>query len=204
VAIRREEQDDPGFPSVGENVITVVFSTCHQCKNAMLTMSVVNQVSCTDFHSAEDFSVSQHRRKLKGGAYRELDLGRGLGWPGNHEGDKPDRTKNVPQLNPIIPLNSAVMEAYWLIFSSPFGAIKLNENIESDRHSLETSSDILSLDTCEMIMTPLKGQILRGLRTRDDNRKIVAGRLRIPESFGFRRHLLLHACVSTKYDHARA
>ena len=54
------------------------------------------------------------------------------------------------------------MEGYWLIFSSPFGAIKLNENIESDRHSLETSSDILNSDTCEMIVTRLKGQILRG------------------------------------------
>ena len=91
------------------------------------------------------------------------------------------------------------MEAYWLVFSSPFGSIKLNENIESDRHSLETSSDILSSDTCKMIVTRLKGQILR--RTRDDNRKIVAGKLRMPEYFGLRRHLLLHACVSTKCGH---
>jgi hypothetical protein len=54
-------------------------------------MSVVNEVSCTNFHSAEDFSVSQHRGKLKGCTYRKLDLGRGLGWPGNHEGDEQNR-----------------------------------------------------------------------------------------------------------------
>jgi hypothetical protein len=91
-----------------------------------------------------------------------LDLGGRLGWPENHEDDKPDRIENFPQLNPIIPFNNAVMEAYWLILSSPFGTIKLNENIESDRHSLETSNDILSSDTCEMIVTLLKGEIYEG------------------------------------------
>ena len=53
------------------------------------------------------------------------------------------------------------MKVYWLIFSSASDAVRLNENIESDRHSLETDSDILSPDTCEMIITLLKSQIYR-------------------------------------------
>jgi hypothetical protein len=128
----------------------------------MFTMSIIKQISYTDIRSTEDFSVSQHRGKLKGGTYRELDLGRGLGWPGNHKGDKPNRMENISQLNRIIPLNNAVMEAYWLVFSSPFRAIKLNENKKSDRHSLETSSDILSSDTCRIIVTLLRGQAYGG------------------------------------------
>ena len=86
-----------------------------------------------------------------------MNLSRGVGWPGNHECEKPDRIENVSQLNPIIPFNKAVMEAYWLILSSAFDSIKLNENIESDRHSLETSNDILSSEACEIIVTLLKG-----------------------------------------------
>ena len=54
------------------------------------------------------------------------------------------------------------MEAYWFILSSAFDAIKLNENIESDRQSLETSNDILSSDACEMIVTLRKRQIYGG------------------------------------------
>jgi len=66
------------------------------------------------------------------------------------------------------------MEACWLILSSAFGAIELNNNIESDRHSPETSNDILSSDTWEMIATPLKDKIT-GVRTRYDDLKAVSG-----------------------------
>ena len=41
-----------------------------------------------------------------------------------------------------------------------------------------------------------------GVRTCDDNLKIADEGLRIAESFEFRRHLLLHPCLSTNYDHA--
>jgi len=131
----------------------------------MLTMSVVNEVSYTDVCCAENFSVSQHRGKLKGCMYRELDLGRVLGGPGNHEGEKPDRIENILQLDPIIPFNNAITEACWLILSSAFGVIESNKNIESDRHSPETNNDILSSDTCEMIISRLKDRFMGGTYT---------------------------------------
>jgi len=86
-----------------------------------------------------------------------LDLDRRPGGPGSHEGDKLNRIENILQLDPIIPFYNAIVEAYWLILSSAFGAIKLNKNIESDRHSPETKNDILSPDTWEMIVILLKG-----------------------------------------------
>jgi len=167
VVIKSEEQGDTCPLSFEENVITVLaFSTYHSSAwDTMLTMSVVNQVSYMDVRRAEKFSVSQHRGKLKGCIYGEFDLGRGLGWPGNHECDKQNRIEDILQLDPIIPFNNIVMEAYWLILSSAFGAIKLNSNIESDRHSPQTNNDILSSDTCEMIAILPREQIYGGTYT---------------------------------------
>ena len=54
---------------------------------------------------------------------------------------------NVSQLNLIIPFNDATIKPYWLILGSPPGTIKLNENIDSNGHLVETSNDILSSDT---------------------------------------------------------
>ena len=54
---------------------------------------------------------------------------------------------NVSQLNLIVPFDDAIIKPYWLILGSPPGTIKLNENIDSDRHPVETSNDILGSDT---------------------------------------------------------
>ena len=93
------------------------------------------------------------------------------------------------------------MQAYRLVLSSPFSAIELYEDIESDRHSTETSSDILGSYTCEMIIRHLQKDEPTRVHTCDDNLKVASGRFSIPKSFGFRFLLLKRTCLSTKYDH---
>lgn len=66
---------------------------------------------------------------------------------------------NISQLNLIIPFNNAIIKPYWLVLGSPSGTIKLNENIDSDRHSVVTSNNILSSNTWDMFIRLLREKL---------------------------------------------
>lgn len=67
-------------------------------------------------------------------------------WPRIREGDKRNRINDTLHLNLVVPFNNVIMKAYRPISCSSFSSIELNNNIESNRHSIETSNDILSSD----------------------------------------------------------